>query len=135
MLSWAAELDHIAQFARNNANMTAEKWEQIKENIKSTFSIEDEGVEDVLVETGEGPVKQGTAEYIIFDSPMGRLKLRLEKKPKLEDKKYFYSHRAGDSARVEYKFSADETVLTFKAYKYSDADDDWKEIDAERINF
>lgn len=115
--------------------MTPDKWEQIKENIKRNFTVEDQGVEDVLVETGEGPIKQGAAEYIIFDGPMGRIKLRLEKKPKLEDKKYFYSHRAGDAARVEYKFSDKETVLTFKAYKWNELEDDWKEIDASRINF
>lgn len=115
--------------------MNIEKWQQIKENIEQNFTVEAQGTEDLLVETGEGSVKQGTAEHIVFDSPMGRVKLRLEEKPKLEDKKYFYSHRAGDAARVEYKFSDKETVLTLKAYKWNELEDDWKEIDASRINF
>lgn len=115
--------------------MTPDKWEQIKENIKRNFTVEDQGVEDVLVETGEGLIKQGTAEYIIFDGPLGRIKLRLEKKPKLEDKKYFYSHRGGSAARVEYKFSDKEIVLTPKAYQWDEVEDDWKDIDVERFNF
>ena len=111
-------------------NMTQEKWEQIKEMVKKQYQVEDQGTEDLLVETGEGMVKQGEAEFVIFESAMGRLKLQLAKKPKLEEKKYHYSHRAGDAARVEYKFSEDETVLQLKAYKWDDDEDDWKEIDA-----
>ena len=61
---------------------------------------------------------------------MGRLKLQLQKKPKLEDKKYHFSHRAGTAARVEYKFSESETVLALKAYKWDDMSDEWREMDA-----
>ena len=114
--------------------MTLEKWEEIKTMVKKQFTLEDAGREDLLVETADGTVKQGEAEFIIFDAPSslggGRMKLELQKKPRLEEKKYHYSHRQGDSARVEYKFSEDETVLTLKAYKWDDAADEWKEIDA-----
>lgn len=113
--------------------MTLERWEQIKEMVKRQYSVEDEGTEDLLVETGEGMVKQGEAEFIIFDAPSalggGRMKLELQKKPRLEEKKYHFSHRQGDAARVEYKFSDSETVLQLKAYK-EDEDGEWKEIDA-----
>lgn len=115
--------------------MTAEKWEQIKENIRKQFAVEDEGREDLLVATGEGMVKQGEAEYLVFESPLGRVKLQFGKKAKLEDKKYHFSHRAGQAARVEYKFSDHETVHTFKAFRWDDLGDDWKEIDAEKLNF
>ena len=114
--------------------MTPDKWEEIKENIKRQFTVEDEGHEDLLVQTGEGTVRAGEAEFLVFESPLGKLKLQFGKKPKVEDKKYFYSHRAGDAARVEYKFSEDETVNTFKVYKWNDLDDDWKEIDASKFN-
>lgn len=110
--------------------MTLERWETIKETVKKQFGAAEEGREDLLVETGEGMVKQGEAEFVIFQSPLGRTKLELQKKPRLEEKKYHYSHRQGDAARVEYKFSEDETVLQMKAYKEND-DGDWEEIDAE----
>lgn len=84
-----------------------------------------------MVETADGTVKQGEAEFVIFEAPhLGRVKLQLQKKPKLEDKLYHYSHRQGDSARVEYKFSENELVYTFKAYRWHEVDNDWKEIDA-----
>jgi hypothetical protein len=110
--------------------MTQEKWQEIKENVKKQFGIEEEGREDLIVETGEGAVKQGEAEFVIFEGPMGRMKLELQKKPRLEEKKFHYSHQQGQSARVEYKFSEDETVLTFKAYKWDDREDEWKEIES-----
>ena len=56
--------------------MSPEKWEEIKENIKRQFSVEEQGTEDLLAETGEGAVKQGTAEFIIFQSPLGRAFLK-----------------------------------------------------------
>ena len=121
--------------------MSPEKWEEIKNMVGRQFQIEDQGTEDLLVETADGQIKQGEAEFVVF-SPGGgsafggeRLKLQLQKKPKLEDKKYFYSKREGDSARVEYKFSDSELVFTFKVYKWDDSEDDWKEIDGSRLGF
>lgn len=114
--------------------MTEEKWEEVKTNIKRQFEIEEEGTEDLEVETADGLIKQGEAEFVIFESPLGRTKLQLQKKARLEDKKYHFSHRQGDSARVEYKFSETDTVLTMKAYKWDDALDEWKEIDG-GLNF
>jgi hypothetical protein len=111
--------------------MSPDKWETIKSQVNKQFSVEEQGKEDLLVDTADGQVKQGEAEYIIFEGgPLGRMKLQFQKKPKLEDKTFHYSKRAGDSARVEYKFSESETVYTLKAYKWDDARDDWKEIDA-----
>ena len=114
--------------------MSPEKWEEIKMMATKQFEVEDEGVEDLLVETADGPVKQGTAEFVIFKSPMGRTKLQFQTKAKLEGKEYHFSHRAGTSARVEYKFSEDEVVHTFKVYKYDDLDDEWSEIDGSQFD-
>ena len=114
--------------------MSPEKWEEMKNNLKRNFAVLEEGREDLLVETGEGPVKQGEAQFAVLDSPLGRIKLQLQEKPRLEEKKYHYSHRAGTGARVEYKFSPDELVYTFKVYKWNDDADEWKEIDPSAFN-
>lgn len=112
--------------------MTPERWQQIKNTVKKQFVLEDEGREDLLVNTAEGQVKQGEAEFVIFESPAlgGRTKLQFQKKPRVEEKKFHYSHRQGDSARVEYKFSETEMVYNFKAYKWDEGEEEWKEIDA-----
>lgn len=109
--------------------MSPDKWEEIKSNIAKNFPVEEQGLEDLFVDTADGQIKQGEAEFVIFASPLGRTKLCLEKKPRLEDKRYHYSHQQGSSARVEYKFSDTEMVYTFKAYKWDDLDDEWKEIE------
>lgn len=114
--------------------MTPEKWDEIKTNIERQFGIEDEGVEDLIVETADGPVQQGEAEFVVFQSPLGKTKLQLQEKPKLIDKKYHYSHQAGQAAQVEYEFSEDELVYSLKAYKWDDLDDEWKEIDSSSFN-
>src|SRR3989344_3252480 len=109
--------------------MSPERWETIRDSVKKQFPVEEEGIEDLIVETADGQSKQGTAEFLVFESPLGRTKLQFQKKPKMEEKKYFYSKREGDAARVEYKFSEKETVFTFKAYKWDDIEDEWREID------
>lgn len=114
--------------------MTPEKWEEVRNNVKKNFTVEDEGTEDLLVDTADGQVKQGEAEFIVFESPLGRTKLQLQKKPRLEEKKYHYSHRAGTAARIEYKFSEQDLVYTLKAYKWDEMEDDWVEIDAGKFS-
>lgn len=114
--------------------MTPERWETIKQTVRKQYPSLEEGSEDLVAETAEGLVKQGEAEFLIFDAPEsfgeGRIKLQFQKRPKVEGKKYFYSHRAGTSARVEYKYSESDMVYAFKAYKWDDVEDDWKEIDS-----
>jgi hypothetical protein len=110
--------------------MQLEKWEALKEELTRKFKILEEKNEDLLVETGEGQVKQGTEEVLVFETPLGRVKLALEKRPLVLDKKFVFSHRAGQAARTEYTFSDTEYTYKLKAYKWSEDDDEWKEIDA-----
>lgn len=110
--------------------MDADRWEQIKENIKGKFKILEEGKEDLIVHTAEGGVKNGTAEFLVTETPMGKIKLVFESRPVVLDKKFIYSHRAGQAGRAEYKFSDTEFSHKIKAYKWSDPFDDWQEIDA-----
>ena len=114
--------------------MSPDKWQQIKSVVKKQFALEDEGRVDLLVDTADCTVKQGEAEYLVFESPLGRTKLELQTKPRLEEKKYFYSKREGDTARVEYKFSDKDLVCTFKAYKWDEVEDEWREIDPSRFH-
>jgi len=110
--------------------MQDDKWEQLKEELKRKFTVEDEGTEDLIVETEQGPRKQGTLEFLVFESPVGKVKLVRESKPVVLDKKFIYSHRAGQAARTEYELSETEFSHKLRAYKWSEADDDWKEMDA-----
>ncbi len=110
--------------------MDLDRWEQIKENIKSNFEVIDEGTEDLIVTTADGEVKNGTAEFLVAKTPMGQIKLVFESRPVVLGKKEFYSHQQGKAARVEYEYSDTEQSHKLKAYKWDDYNEEWKEIDA-----
>jgi hypothetical protein len=114
--------------------MDIDKWEQLKEELKRKYTVESETTEDLIVETGDGPVKQGHAEAIVFInedmSPQMSFKLVFETRPVVTDKKVIYSHRAGQGARTEYEFSETEKSHKLKAYTWDDDKEEWKEIDA-----
>ena len=109
--------------------MDHDKWEGLKEELRRKFKILEEKIEDILSETQDGLVKQGVAEVLIFEGPMGKIKLVRENRPVVLDKKFIYSHRAGQSARTEYTFSDTEFSHKLRVYKW-DEDDEWKEVDA-----
>ena len=104
--------------------MQDDKWEALKEELHRKFPIEDEHFEDLIVETGEGPVIQGKVEVLIFPTPIGKIKLTRESKPVVLDKKIIYSHQQNKSGRAEYTFSDTEFSHKIKAYKWDDDDDE-----------
>jgi hypothetical protein len=110
--------------------MDIDRWEQLKENIKSKFQIVDEGTEDLEMETRDGLIKQGTADFLVAQTPLGKVKLAFETRPLVLDKKLHYSHRAGQAAQAEYTFSETEHTYKLKAYKWNDLEERWDEIDA-----
>lgn len=110
--------------------MDNDKWEALKEELKRKFQVEEEGEEDLTMDTAEGTVVTGKVEFLVFETPMGKIKLTREAKPVVLDKKMFYSHQQGKSARTEYTFSETEFSYKIKAYKYDEDLDEWKEIDA-----
>jgi hypothetical protein len=113
--------------------MDNDRWEQLKENIKRKFKVLDEGFEDLIMDTADGPVKQGQTEFLVVETPMGQIKLARESKPRVLDKKFIYSHQQGKSARTEYKFSDTEFTHKIKAYQWDDVSEQWKEIDADSL--
>jgi hypothetical protein len=113
--------------------MDIDKWEQLKEELKRKFEIEEEGQEELIMDTQDGEVLRGTANFLIMATPVGRVKLAFEKKPLVLDKRFISSHRAGQAARTEYEMSDSEFTYKLKAYKWNDIDETWSEIDAEHF--
>jgi hypothetical protein len=121
----------FALSAKNN--MDIDKWGELKESLKKKFEIEEEGREDLVVDTQDGEVLKGTADFLIMATPIGRVKLAFETKPLVLSKKFISSHRAGQAARTEYDMSDSEFTYKLKAYKWNDIDETWNEIDAEHF--
>lgn len=104
--------------------MTEEKWQDIIGQIKDEFKVLEQRTE--ALENMPGQV-----EYIIFEGPVGKMKLEFTTKPLVLDKKGLGSRRIGSRTKVEYIYSDTEKVHTFKAYKWDEARNEWVEMEAE----
>ena len=102
--------------------MAPEKWESIIGNIKDKFSVLDEGKEHIDDEGGVDIY------YIEFEGPLGRIRLEFVQKPVILDKKTIYSKRIGSETKVDYIYSETEKSAKMTAYKWSEDNDEWQEI-------
>ena len=107
--------------------MTPEKWEQIKGEIKDNFTVE-ENEKEHLEEQGGIDI-----EYIIFQGPLGKMKLEFVAKPVILDKKTNYSLRIGSESKVEYIYSETEKSYHLFAFKWNEEEQEWVEIDSQNL--
>lgn len=103
--------------------MTDEKWLDTISILKDKFPILEEGREDLS--EGEG---KGFREFVIFNGPLGKMKIERTTKAVVVDKKTLGSKRMGSQARVEYIYSDTEKSQKFKAYKWGEGQNGWIEI-------
>jgi len=107
--------------------MTVEKWQAIVGKIKDNFQVEENGKDNLEDEGGT------EIEYIIFQGPLGRMKLEFISKPVVLDRKTKYSNRVGAETVVEYVYSPDEKSHKLKAYKWDEGINDWIEMEAKKF--
>ncbi len=112
--------------------MENEKWEQLVQMVKTKFDDVELSTEDLELETQDGPVKQGTMDILIFENNGGRFKLTRENRPVVLEKKEHFSHRMGDTARTEYKFSETEYSHKLRVYKETGYEE-WEEITLDKL--
>jgi len=103
--------------------MQDEKWQDIVGRVQDDFEV----LEYETKELDPGP---GSVEYIIFNGPLGKMKLERVTRPLVLDKKGLGSKRIGSQTRVEYIYSETEKTHAFKVYKWSDDQEDWVAIEA-----
>ncbi len=103
--------------------MTEDRWEQITSMIKKNFEIEEHDKEDL---------DPGESEYYVFEGPMGKMRIELNTRPKMLDRKVHGSTRIGGESNEEIIYSDTETVSFMNAYKWDEIEDDWMEIDLEK---
>jgi len=112
--------------------MQDEKWEQLVDAAKKHFKNVSLTHEELVVENQDGPQKQGTQDVLVFENPAGRFKLIRENRPAVLEKKEIYSHRAGQSAQTQYKFSGTEFSHKLKVFKEVDFDE-WEEVTLDKL--
>lgn len=105
--------------------MQDEKWQNLVGRVKDEFEVLDEDKNN-LPEV-ESP---GFVEFIIFNGPLGKIKLERTTRPIVLDKKTMGSRRIGGETAVEYIYSDTEFSHKFKAYKWEENNDEWNEMEA-----
>jgi hypothetical protein len=112
--------------------MTDDKWQEIVEMAQKNFRGAKLTKEDLIMETPDGPQKQGTQDILEFEHPNGdRFKLVRENRPVVLEKKEMYSHRAGQSAQVQYKHS--ETEFSHRLRVFKEVDMEWEEVTLDKL--
>ena len=107
--------------------MNKERFDTIKLMVKEKFEIEDEGTVDLE----DGP---GQIEYLVFDGPLGKMKLEGITKPAIENTKVIHSKRIGSASVEQNVYSDTEEVFTFIPYKWDEDTSDWQEIEASNFD-
>ena len=112
--------------------MTDEKWQQLVDTAQKHFKNAELTQEDLIMDSEDGPIKQGTQDILIFENAGGKFKVIRENRPVVLEKKDIYSHRAGQSAQHLYKFSETEFSHKIRVYKESGFEE-WDEITLDRL--
>ncbi|MEA1909529.1 MAG: hypothetical protein U9M89_00670 [Patescibacteria group bacterium] len=103
--------------------MNKERWGVTLDKVLSQFDVENHT---------KNPDEDGLGEIetVIFDSPLGKVKLVYTTRPVVLDKKVIGAHRRGKSAaQYEYVYSDTETSGRLEALKEEDGD--WVRIDSQ----
>ncbi|MBU0598110.1 hypothetical protein KKF61_03890 [Patescibacteria group bacterium] len=103
--------------------MQDDKWQDIIGRVKDDFEV----LENKTKDLDEGP---GSVEFIIFNGPLGKMKLERISRPIVLDKKGIGSRRIGSQTSVQYTYSETEKSHKFKAYKWNDEQNDWVAMEA-----
>ncbi|MFA5990958.1 MAG: hypothetical protein WC794_01775 [Candidatus Doudnabacteria bacterium] len=112
--------------------MQDDKWQDLVDTAQKHFKFVTLTKEDLVMDTQDGPVIQGTQDILIFTNPAGKFKVIRENKPVVLEKKELFSHRAGQSAQAQYKFSETEFSHKIRVFKEIDFDE-WDEITLDRL--
>jgi len=103
--------------------MSPERWESLKGDLKDKFTLVEET-------RGEFEDEPGEFDRLIFDGPMGRIKLEFITRPVILDKRTTTSKRIGASVAVDYIYSEDEFTHKLLVYKWDEGREWWDEIKA-----
>ncbi|MEK7606700.1 MAG: hypothetical protein AAB444_00670 [Patescibacteria group bacterium] len=102
--------------------MTDDRWREVVDKVKAQFQVRDEGRREIE------DIPRAFAEYIIFETPQGEIKLERVTSPVVLDKKTIYSKLAGSASRVEYTYSDTEMFSKLRVFKWVESRDEWEEM-------
>jgi len=111
--------------------MNPSKWENLIFLAEEKFGIEKKYKEEFEVaELSTGEKIIGQRQIVEFESPLGRIKLEKNSRPKIIDKKVLHTKRIGGRVAVDFVYSDEEKVEDLKIYRQN-KDKQWVEIKPE----
>lgn len=102
--------------------MTDEKWIETVYKIKEKFLVYEEGREDIQ------NIPKAFKEFIIFQSPLGKIRLERITQPVVLGTKTHYSKLAGKASKIEYIYSDSEMYSKIRIFKWNEAKSSWEEL-------
>jgi hypothetical protein len=103
-----------------------ERWDELLYKIGLKSGPLDRKVETV----DEG---RTTVETVLFETPMGKMKLQRVSRPVVVEKKMRYSRRIGGSASPEYVYSDTDKSYRVALYRWNEEESAWDEIDVRKV--
>jgi len=110
--------------------MTDERWKEVVASVKDSFEVLQHETFPLEEEEGKGEV-----EVVIFEGPLGRIRLERTDEYLLLDKKALGSKRIGSDSTVQYIYSDTEKIHKFKVFKWNENMNDWEKMDMEQGTF
>ncbi|OIP23202.1 hypothetical protein COX95_00410 [bacterium CG_4_10_14_0_2_um_filter_33_32] len=116
--------------------MNDEKWGDVVDLIEQKFGIIERNKEEVIIgDDFEEDKARESIDSIIFNGPLGKMKVQRITRPIVLDKKVHYTKTMGQGAKVEYTYSDDEFTHRVVAYKWGEVESSWIEIEAGGLKF
>ena len=94
------------------------RWTELVGRIKDTFPVEREFSE---------PIDHGTADGIIFEGPMGRMKLERTQRAAIVGEKATGSNRIGSDVAIQNVYDEDTQIENIRLYR--EMDGEWLAVD------
>lgn len=104
--------------------MTDDKWKDVLDRISERFDILEQGSEPLP----EYP--NGKREFIVFTSPLGKVRLERITKPRTIGERAVTSRRIGGATKVESLYDLHDFVHFIHAQRWDDQRGQWASIDA-----
>ncbi len=104
--------------------MTDDKWKDALDRITERFEVH---------ERGEEPLPEypnGRREFIVFTSPVGKVRLERITKPRTIGQRAVTSRRIGGAAKVESVYDLHDFVHFIRCLRWNASSNVWQEIDA-----
>lgn len=106
--------------------MTEEKWQELVGRIQDDFTLEKQ-------EQREDPETRTTTFLVIFQGPVGRIKLERTVRPKVLDERALGGSKFGAGTRITRKYSTTDFVDALHAYRWDEEKAAWLPFDASAL--